>query len=202
MSERTLAQLLRQLGGPDRGPAQGLDRLVGELRKRYERDRAARPQGGARPGYEGARRVFYDRLKRLSAQAELGERVADELLPPLAETRGADDETVAMLRALQRTILRHPAAAQAAVRALVAEGRRYAETEEGQIWRRRLEGSELLHHLRIVWQIASLGSMEARENEPMPSAYVDGLFMAASSGDPDAILDRLFGGPGGEPDAD
>jgi hypothetical protein len=146
--------------------------------------------------------VFFDRMSRLAAQAEMGDRIADELLPPLPDSGEGDDETVAMLRALQRTILRHPAAAQSAVRALVAEGRRYAETEDGQAWRRRLEGSDLLHHLRIVWQIASLGSMEAGDDGPLPSAYLDGLFMAASSDDPDAILDRLFGGPGGEGDAE
>lgn len=196
---RGLARTLAGLGGAPRSPGGDLERVVARLRERHERNQAARPAGGARPGYEGARRVFYQRMARLNEQVALGERVAEELLPPTAGD-GDDAETVALLRALQRAILRHPAAAQAAVGALVAEGRRYAQTPEGQEWARRLEGSPLLHPLRIVWQIASLGALDTPDEGPLPSAYVDGLFMAAAADDPDAVLDRLFGGGGGERD--
>jgi hypothetical protein len=112
------------------------------------------------------------------------------LQPP---ERQGETQVLRALRALQRVLLAHPVAAQAAFSALAAEGRCFAETPEGSAWRARLEDSALLHHARLVWQIGSLSLLEEDPPEILPSAYLEGLLLAAASGDPDALLDRLFG---------
>jgi len=118
---------------------------------------------------------------------------------PRISLRNDEGEVVAALRAIQETVLRHPVAAQAAFAALVAEGRRFAETPEGARWKERLARSVLLHEARLVWRMATLSSLEEDPPDVLPSAYLDGLFLAAS-GDPDRVMDRLFGGSGGDPE--
>ena len=96
------------------------------------------------------------------------------------------------LRSIQRTLLKHPVACQAAFTALMAEGRRFAGTDEGRMWRDRLVNSSLLHGARLIFDLATLGMLEERPNGELPSNYLDALFMAASSSDLDALLNRLF----------
>lgn len=107
--------------------------------------------------------------------------------------RDGEAPVLGALRALQRVLLAHPVAAQAAFSALAAEGRRFASTSEGEAWRERLEGSALLHHAQLVWRIASLSLLEEDPPDLLPSTYLEGFFLAAASRDPDALLDRLFG---------
>ncbi len=173
-------------------------------RLRAEPERSAEEQvAAARTGYDRARSRLAELEDALREQASLADDVARQLLPPLtpqtaSPRRGAEDDEharlAALLRALQLALLRHPLAARAAIAGLVAEGRRFAETAEGAELGRALEGSELLAHARLVWKIASLGSFDEDAPEILPSAYLEGLLLTAASGDPDAVLDRLFGG--------
>lgn len=106
-----------------------------------------------------------------------------------------DAALLGALRGLQEMLLEHPRAARRLLGALAAEGRRFAETAEGERWLARLDGSRWLHEARLVFQMTSLSLLEHLE-EPaaLPSAYLDAFFMAAAAGDPDGLLDRLFGG--------
>jgi hypothetical protein len=110
---------------------------------------------------------------------------------PRLELHDATAAETAVLRSLQRALLTHPVACQAAFTALLSEGRRFAETPEGQLWRERLVHSSLLQQARLVFDLATLGMLEGDTGE-MPSGYLDALFMAATSGDADAVLNRLF----------
>lgn len=99
---------------------------------------------------------------------------------------------VEMLRALQRTMLTHPVACQAAFSALVAEGRRFAETPEGRAWRDRLVHSSLLRQVRLVFDLSTLGLLEEGAGACLPSGYLDALFMIAAGGNADEVLNHVF----------
>jgi hypothetical protein len=91
-----------------------------------------------------------------------------------------DDELSRALYDVQRLVLKHPIAAQAAFRALVAEGRQFAQTEEGVAWKRRLVGSELIRRSRPVWEVATQNMLEESAPRMLPSQYVESLCYAAS----------------------
>jgi hypothetical protein len=113
-----------------------------------------------------------------------------------------DDELVRILREGQFLILRHPVAAQAALRALVAEGRRFAETAAGRRWKDRLARSELIRRGRMVWQGSVLNMLEENSDTPLPSAFLDALLAAAASEDLPALLSQLLIAPEDDADAD
>lgn len=105
---------------------------------------------------------------------------------------------LALLRSLQRILLTHPVACQAAFTALIAEGRSFSATPEGRAWRARLLGSSLLQRARLVFDVATLSMLEeGAPDHVLPSSYLDALFMAATSGDADELLNRLFWSEGG-----
>jgi hypothetical protein len=119
-------------------------------------------------------------------------RSPDDATPPRIELRNPASQEVDLLRQLQRILLTHPVAAQAAFSALVAEGRRFAATDEGKVWHERLKGSAVLRELRLVFDLSTLGLLEEETGAVLPSTYLDALFMIASGGDADVILNRAF----------
>lgn len=111
---------------------------------------------------------------------------------PRIELRDPAATDVELLRALQGVLLKHPVACQAAFTALLAEGRRFAQTAEGGIWRQRLVNSSLLQRARLLFDFSTLSLLEDGQADRIPSSYLDAIFMAASSGDVDELLNRLF----------
>lgn len=103
-----------------------------------------------------------------------------------------DEKLVQLLREGQFLILRHPVAAQAALGALVAEGRRFAETAAGRRWKRRLAGSELIRRGRMVWQGSVLNMLEEDSESPIPSAFLDAVLAATASENLPALLSQLL----------
>jgi hypothetical protein len=103
-----------------------------------------------------------------------------------------DEELVQILREGQFLILRHPVAAQAALRALVAEGRRVAETADGRRWRDRLARSELIRRGRMIWQGSVLNMLEEDSPTPLPSAFLDAVLAASASENLPTLLSQLF----------
>ena len=116
----------------------------------------------------------------------------DDTALPCIELRNPAPLEVDLVHQLQRALLMHPVASQAAFTALVAEGRRFADTEEGRHWRDRLVTSALLREVRLVFDLSTLGLLEEGAGAALPSNYLDALFMIASSGDTDLILNRVF----------
>ncbi len=118
----------------------------------------------------------------------------DALLELLAED--PTDELSAVLAALRWSVLKHPIAARAAYRALVAEGRRFATTEDGARWRRRLRGSELIRRGQAVWETGTMNLLED-EGTMLPTQLIDAFCYATTRRDLEPALARVFE-PGGE----
>ncbi len=176
-----------------------LERVVAKLREIHERSRPPEPPGARtealRPDatpYERAQHELGTREHQLSALADLGEILIGEMLPPPAQA-GEDEELVRVLRSLQEALFRHPLAFRAGYAALVEEGRRFAQTEEGAEWLERLRHSPLLPRVRLFGKMLSFSMLEQDDPERLPSTYLEGLFRLAGHPDADAVLDRLFG---------
>ena len=111
---------------------------------------------------------------------------------PSIELRDPEQEELRVLRAAQLLLLKYPVAAQSAFSALIAEGRRFQQTPEGERWSNRLSRSSLVHRARLVWEITTLWMLEEDPPHILPSAYLDALCMAASSEELEPLLDQLF----------
>jgi hypothetical protein len=101
----------------------------------------------------------------------------------IPEDGDGDDELAGVITSMQRGLLKHPVAAQAAYRALVAEGRRFEATEEGRQWRARLEASPELSRLRSLWEAGTFNVLQADEEAPLPGALIDLIAQLASRAD-------------------
>src|SRR5438105_2901475 len=116
----------------------------------------------------------------------------DDETVPTFELRDPEDTEIELPRSLQRILLKHPVACQAAFNALLAEGRRFNQTTEGREWSERLAHSSLLQKARLVFDLSTLGLLEEGEAAHVPSAYLDAIFLAASGTDTDELLNHLF----------
>jgi len=116
--------------------------------------------------------------------------VSDEL--PTLALQPNDDELSRLLHEAQYLLLKHPVAAQAAFGAFVAEGRRFATTEEGQRWESRLRGSDLIRRGRVVWEVVTLKMLEENPPDVLPTAYLDAMVRATSSAELEPLLAQLF----------
>jgi hypothetical protein len=105
---------------------------------------------------------------------------------------GEEAELLGLLRLLQRAVLEHPVAAQAAFSALVAEGRAFAQTEEGAEWQRRLAGSSLVEKGRVIWQVTTLDVLEDSESTVVPSRVLDAFVKLTHERTLEMILGRLY----------
>jgi hypothetical protein len=92
---------------------------------------------------------------------------------------------------LQRLMLKYPVAMQAAYRALVAEGRRFAATDEGRAWQARLEASPAVSRAQALWEAATFNALDAEGESPLPTALVDMVAYAISRGDLEIWLARF-----------
>lgn len=112
----------------------------------------------------------------------------DAILDAFLDER--DDELSRLVRAVHVLLLKHPIAARSLYAALAAEGRAFAQTEEGARWQQRLAGSELLRRGQSVWDVMTLNMLEEEGPRLLPSQYVEGLCHAASMADLESRLSR------------
>jgi hypothetical protein len=103
-----------------------------------------------------------------------------------------DDELLRVLREAQFLLLKHPVAAQGLFSALVAEGRRYAQTPAGRRWHARLSGSDLIRRGRVVWEVVTLKMLEEHAPNVLPTTYLDAMVNATASPELEPLLARLF----------
>ncbi len=101
-----------------------------------------------------------------------------------------DDELSRLLFELRWLVITHPVAAQAAFRTLVAEGRRFATTDEGRAWRARLGTSELVRRGSAVFELGTLGMLDGDSERVLPTQLVDAFARAASRRDLEEALAR------------
>lgn len=107
-----------------------------------------------------------------------------------------DDELSRLLFELRWLIVRHPIAAQAAYRTLIAEGRRFGATGAGRAWRARLEHSELVRRGASILELGTLGMLDDDASGALPTQLIDAFARAASRRDLEEALARRL-----EPDA-
>lgn len=105
------------------------------------------------------------------------------------------DETLRRLHQARLLLVKYPVAAQALFAALVAEGRRYAETPEGRVARARLADSDLVRKGRAVFEAVSAGLVSEHEG-PLPSAFLEAFLEATRRDGLEAVLGQVFGGAG------
>ena len=111
--------------------------------------------------------------------------------PHLVIPASDDDLAARLVGWSQRLVLKYPSAAQAAYRALVAEGREFVTTAEGRAWRSRLEASDELRRLRPLWEAATLSVLDASEDTALPGQYIDLLAQALSRVDLEDVVAGL-----------
>ncbi|AUX33505.1 MULTISPECIES: hypothetical protein [Sorangium] len=157
-------------------------------------DRGLDPGAGAPPGGERDA-ILAALLGALGDYQRLLVRYSREFDEALARrARGeaeAGDAVLERLRAAQALLVKYPLAGQAAFHALVREGRRFSETDEGRSWKRRLAGSPLLARARTLFEGLS-GGIVSEEGGAVPSAYVD-AFVRALDRDLEGVLSDLAG---------
>jgi hypothetical protein len=112
--------------------------------------------------------------------------------PPTAGAQEAAGAVERTLEAVQRAIFRYPVATKAAFRALVAEGRRYAETTEGAELLTRLQGSPAVERARLLWEVVGVRAF-ADDAEALPGFFVDRLAEALRMEPLEPILGRVMG---------
>jgi len=112
----------------------------------------------------------------------------DDADVPTLVIEDAPSHTDLLLLELRRALWRHPAAAQAIFSALVAEGRRYATTDEGRGWAERLEASEMLDQVRVVWDLVTSRMLEDDPDTVVPSVVAEAFVKAAT----DRSLEELI----------
>lgn len=119
-------------------------------------------------------------------------RALDDAFARQDGDRPGDDASVALLREAQAVLVKYPIAAQAAFAALVREGRCFAATDEGRVWKSRLAGSSLLARARTLFEGLAGGLLDER-GRALPSAYADALIRTLDR-DLERVLDDLGGG--------
>lgn len=119
------------------------------------------------------------------------DETSTDTLPALFEqfVREPDDELARALWHAHILLVKHPVAARAAFRTLAAEGRRFAETKEGKVWKERLKGSSLIRRGRSVWELATLGMLN-ESPQMLPTQFIDMLAYAAGLADLEPTLAR------------
>lgn len=149
--------------------------------------------------YEETQRLRNQLLSRLDAMHRVAQggaaaRIADRApAPPDSPRTWSADEIIGLLNDAQMAILKYPTAAQAAFSAVVREGRRYAETDEGKAWLDALSTSGLMRRARWLWETTSLNMLQEDESTIVPSTYLEALLRAAEVPDMEELLGRVKG---------
>jgi hypothetical protein len=111
---------------------------------------------------------------------------------PASEAKESSRELEALLESTRAAVFRHPIAVQAAFAALVAEGRRYAETEEGAELLEGLLRSPTLSRLRVAWEVLTMSAFVEKPEGALPSVFLDTLMRGLKVTALEPLLARLL----------
>jgi hypothetical protein len=111
---------------------------------------------------------------------------------PASEATDANSELEGLLESVRAAVFRHPIAVQAAFAALVAEGRRYAETAEGTELLEGLLRSPSLSRLRVAWEVLTMSAFVEKPEGALPSVFVDTLMRNLKVTALEPLLARLL----------
>ncbi len=149
------------------------------------------PLGARAEGNDAVTAALIQTLASYQTVLDHNQRDFDELFARRENNldNESEDETIARLREVQAVLLKYPVAAQAAFAALVREGRRYADTPDGQTLKRQLAGSSVLAKARTLFE-GLAGGLLAEDGATLPSTYIDG-FLHALDRDLENVLHDL-----------
>jgi hypothetical protein len=118
----------------------------------------------------------------------VGDSAIESLLALLVEE--PEDELSWLLAELRWLVIKHPIAARAVVRALREEGRRFAATPDGQTWKLRLAGSELVRRGQLIWDVGTSGALDHDDERLLPSELIDAFARASAQRDLETAIAR------------
>jgi hypothetical protein len=96
------------------------------------------------------------------------------------------------LLASQRFLMNYPQASRELVAGLVEEGRRYAQTTEGQVWMDALANSELVKRSMLIWEAFGLDLMMDARPTVTPSSWLEMIVSSLAHPDLESILSMLI----------
>lgn len=102
------------------------------------------------------------------------------------------DDLGVLLAKLQSIVVQYPIAAQAAFRALVAEGRGYARTPRGSEWASTLADSPLMRRGRMAWDVVTVRAFDDDPDVTIPTVFLDALARTAAVDALEPLLSGLF----------
>jgi len=103
-----------------------------------------------------------------------------------------EPELLVLLGELRGAIARERPRVASLVTALAADGRAFASTPEGRLWRELLERSDFLPRARLLWDALGLGGLAGGAPEgPSPSQLVRILADVAKSPRLETLLATL-----------
>lgn len=117
--------------------------------------------------------------------------MSDKVLPVLSLAE-ADEDIEHVLRRYERTYSRYPLAAAAAVRSLIAEGRRYAATSEGKAMKNSLARSPAVRRGRLIWDACGLDVLADSSTKELAGELVERFLSALSDGGIERALSQLL----------
>lgn len=97
-----------------------------------------------------------------------------------------------LLRQGQDLLKRHPETARLILQSLVVEGRRFAQTAEGQKWKSALARSEFVRRGRLIWQAYGLDELVGARPGPALSDWLELVASALADADLETILSVLM----------
>ncbi len=117
---------------------------------------------------------------------------------PTLVIEDSPDQVTGLLLEVRRAMWRHPGAAQTLFRALVAEGRRFAATEEGAAVAERLAASETIDSVRVVWDLVTSRALEDDPRAILPSVVVEAFVKSATDRTLEDLIAMLSSGSSGK----
>ncbi len=111
---------------------------------------------------------------------------------PPSDLSAEERELRDVLAQTRLAMLQSPTGARSLVQFLVAEGRRFAETDEGAAWHAAIVGAPETERLRQIWEAVSLNVLDdIDEDTEVPTAWLDVLDDLISARGVDDLIDSL-----------
>jgi hypothetical protein len=134
-----------------------------------------------------------ERLRDAALRAARRPALQQKARPLPADLSDKECHLVELLGRLREVALSQPAVGHAITSFLVAEGRRFATTDDGARWLEVLRDSPEVERLRQIWEATTLNVFDDESDAPgVPNAWVDLIADLASVGRVDRIVAALL----------
>mgnify|MGYP000063545447 CR=1 FL=1 len=118
--------------------------------------------------------------------------MSDKALPVLSLTEADGEDIEHILQRYERIYSRYPLATAAAVRSLIAEGRKYAATSEGKAVKNSLARAPAVRRGRLIWDACGLDVLADSSTKELAGELVDRFLSALGDEGIERALSRLL----------